>query len=295
MYISNAKFKFIFLSIIILILSLVFSFSNKANSAPKNLSEKKNVIYLNKLYNLSGIKIIAHRATYYNEPENSLSGIRSCINYKVDYAEIDVQETKDGTVILMHDYNLKRLTGLNKKVSDLDYNQIKKLNIHSHGFQSLGYEKIPTLNQVVTSSKGKLNLIIEIKPYGNTNDLTKKVVAIMEKNDIVKTSMVHSLSYGILLNVKRLDPNITTGYIVTNPIKNLSLMNVNFFSIKQNILNPNLIKTIHQSHKRVFVWTVDNSSNIKYAINLNVDGVITDKPETLKNLLNEKYKKINKI
>lgn len=295
MYISNAKFKFIFLSIIILILSLVFSFSNKANSATKNLSEKKNVIYLNKLYNLSGIKIIAHRATYYNEPENSLSGIRSCINYKVDYAEIDVQETKDGTVILMHDYNLKRLTGLNKKVSDLDYNQIKKLNIHSHGFQSLGYEKIPTLNQVVTSSKGKLNLIIEIKPYGNTNDLTKKVVAIMEKNDIVKTSMVHSLSYGILLNVKRLDPNITTGYIVTNPIKNLSLMNVNFFSIKQNILNPNLIETIHQSHKRVFVWTVDNSSNIKDAINLNVDGVITDKPETLKNLLNEKYKKINKI
>lgn len=295
MYISNAKFKFIFLSIIILIFSLAFSFFNKANHTPKDVSEKKNVIYLNKLYNLSGIKIIAHRATYYNEPENSLAGIRSCINYKVDYAEIDVQETKDGTVILMHDYNLKRLTGLNKKVSDLDYNQIKKLNIHSHVFQSLGYEKIPTLNQVVTSSKGKLNLIIEIKPYGNTNDLTKKVVAIMEKNDIVKNSMIHSLSYGILLNVKRLDPNITTGYIVTNPIKNLNLMNVDFFSIKQNMLNPNLIKTIHQSHKRVFVWTVDSSSNIKNAINLNIDGVITDKPETLKNLLNEKYKKINKI
>jgi glycerophosphoryl diester phosphodiesterase len=294
----NTKFKPIFLLIFILGCSIFFSSLTEKKLTTKNalktndMIKTNHLIYLNKSDDLNQIKIIAHRADYYNEPENSLAGIRSCISHKVDYAEIDVQETKDGVVVLMHDYNLKRLTGLNKTVDQLNFNQLRTLNIHSHGSAS---EKIPTLQQVVNACNGKLNLIIEIKPYGNTNDLTRKVVNIMEQNNIVKTSMVHSLSYRILLNVKRLDPNISTGYIATGPVKNMALMNVNFFSIKQNILTQNLVTAIHQSNKRVFAWTVDNGFNMKNVINLHVDGVITNTPPTLKNLLKQNTKQIHKV
>lgn len=231
--------------------------------------------------NTKNFKIIAHRADYYGEPENSLYGINDCKKYKVSYAEIDVQESKDGVVVVMHDYNLKRLTHVNKDVSDLTYKELEQLRIHSFG----GTAKIPTLQQVISASKGKLNLIIEIKPYWNTYDLTKKVVTMMKNNNIQSTSMIHSLSYPILVDVKRLDPSISTGYIVTGPVKNLTFMKVNFFSIEDKLLTKKLVRSIHSSDKKVYSWTVDKQKAMNASIRFGVDGIITNKPAVLKSLI----------
>lgn len=229
------------------------------------------------------IKIIAHRATYFSEPENSLNAIRDSISHKVDYAEIDVQETKDGVVVLMHDKNLKRLTGLDSDVSNLSFNQIEKLNIASRYPSGHKKEKIPTLDEVIKRSKGRLKLIIEIKPYGDTNDLTKKVVAIIDKNKFVKQCMVHSMSYGILAKVKQLDPKIKTGYIVYRPMRNLAALNVDFYSVEQRIITKNLVMQIHKSHRNIYSWTVDKPNYMDKMLRLHVDGIITDKPSILMN------------
>lgn len=231
--------------------------------------------------NLNKIKIVAHRGVYSNEPENSMAAIKDSILHKVNYAEIDVQETKDGIVILMHDENLKRLTGVNKTVSELDYNQIEKLNIGMHYPFKYNFERIPTLNQVIRECNNKINLIIEIKPYYNTRDLTKKVVDIIDNNNFQKQCMIHSLSYSILLNVKRLNPNIPTGYIIYKPINNLTLLNVNFYSINEKSVTKKLILKIHNSNKKVYVWTVDNPIYVHKILRFNIDGIITDKPSLL--------------
>lgn len=232
--------------------------------------------------NLKGTKIIAHRAKcFIKEPENSILGIKDSIKYRINYVEIDVQESKDGVVVLMHDENLKRLTGLNKRVSQLNYNQIKKLNILSLNPFDTKYEKIPTLDQVIQHINGKLNLIIDIKPYGNTADLTKKVVYIIQKHNLVNKCIVQSLSYSILTTVKNLNPNIITGYVVTNPTKDLFLMNVNFYSVKQNLVTKDLVKMIHKSNREVYVWPINTQVDMLKFINLNVDGIITNVPKAL--------------
>ncbi|MCR3761179.1 glycerophosphodiester phosphodiesterase [Clostridium felsineum] len=269
----SKKFKFISVIIsIIVLLSLYNKICSHENTSYNN-------IYLTS--NVHATKIIAHRANYFNEPENSVLGIKDCINYKVDYAEIDVQETKDGVVVLMHDKNLRRLTGLNKNVDELTYKKLKSLNLRRHFFRSTT-EKIPTLQQAINQSRGKLNLIIEIKPYGNTDDLLKKVVIIMEKNHITKGSMIHSCDYSILEKVRKLDPNISTGYILSSPFTNISYMNVNFFSVRKNLLSPRLVKILHKSKKQIFVWTLDNKKAMIKASSLHVDGIITDTPDLLK-------------
>jgi glycerophosphoryl diester phosphodiesterase len=250
------------------------------------VNENKNTINKYNFSNLAQIKkvkVIAHRGQCLGEVENSMSAIKSSIKYKVDYAEIDVQETSDGVVVLMHDRSLKRLTGLNKNVDQLTFAQIEKQNIAAKVPGDM-VERVPTLEQVIKECEGKLNLIIEIKPYANTTDLTNKVVNIINKNNFVNQCKVHSLSYKILLNVKQLNPNIQTGYIIGRPISNIGALNVNFFSVEEKAVNSKMIEDIHKSNKEIYVWTVDKKSDMNNLLKLNIDGIITDKPLQLMNI-----------
>lgn len=279
---KNVKLVLSFL--LLFVISLFVLYFSYINKYIRSKTRSTINISTNKLKNnseLNKTKVISHRAVYLNEPENSMDAIKSSIFHKVAYAEIDVQETKDGVVVLMHDENLKRLTGINKTVSELDYNKLEKLNIGIHYSHEYHTEKIPTLNQVIKECNGKIHLIIEIKPYYNTKNLTEKVVNIVEANNFQKQCMIHSLSYNILLYVKRLNPNIPTGYIIYKPINNLTLLNVNFYSINEKSITKNLVTRIHNSNKGVYVWTVDNHANMYKILNLNTDGIITDKPYLL--------------
>lgn len=277
------RFKIIYLIIAAFLFVTFFFMINKNYSikAKQNNNHIKKIYkYLDDVSKIRKIKIVAHRGVYFTEPENSIRAIEDSIKYKVNYAEIDVQETKDGMVVLMHDKNLKRLTGLNENVSDLTFKQIEGLNIGSH-FKNKNQERIPTLDSVIKASKNKVRLIIEIKPYGNTEDLTKKVVNIIESNDFVNQCMVHSLSYNILLNVKSLNPNIKTGYIACWHRKDLTSLNVDFYSVEQRLITKKLVMKIHKEHKKIYSWTVDKPNNMDNMIKLNVDGIITDKPNIL--------------
>nr|WP_206154865.1 glycerophosphodiester phosphodiesterase family protein [Clostridium muellerianum] len=257
----------------------------------KNVSNKSenNKNFLKDTLEVENVKVIAHRAQCFAEPENSLKAIQSSINSKVNYAEIDVQETKDGVIVLMHDRNLRRLTGLNKNVDEVNFDEIEKLNIRAP-FHKGGVEKIPTLDEVIKKSNGKLKIIIEIKPYGNTEDLTNKVVKIIDDNNFVNQCKVHSVNYKILLDVKSLNPNIQTGYIVSRPMNNLDSLNVNFYSVQENAISRKMVSNIHRRNKEIYAWTVDRKMDINNMIKLNVDGIISDKPPLLL-----KMKKENKV
>lgn len=262
---------------------------NKNQSISFKMGEKKKLLsYTDEIRN---VKVIAHRGRCSGEVENSLTAIDSSINHKMDFAEVDVQETKDGVVVLGHDRSLKRLSGIDKKVDQLSFNEIEKINIASH-LHGQAFVRVPTLDEVIKRCNGKLGLIIEIKSYANTDDLTKKVVEIIDSNNFVNQCKVHSFNYLAILNVKKLNPDIQTGYIISRPITNLGLLNVNFYSVKENIINKNLVHEIHNSNKKIYAWTVDKTSDMDKLLNLGVDGVISNKPILLWNIKNNSnYKK----
>ena len=292
MFISNKKNITLFLVIFIILCSLLLTFTYRK---PVSANNSENVFSLKNTNNMDKFMVVAHRSVYFKEPENSMSAIKGSINHKIQYVEIDVQETKDGKVVLMHDKNLRRLTGFNGTVDELNYSKIENLHLRSHFASGFIDEKIPTLDSVIKTSKNKMHLIIEIKPYAKTYKLTENVVNIIEKNGIVNKCMVHSLSYRILLNVRKLNPNIATGYIATSPRKNFSSMDVNFFSIEQNLLTPKLIAAIHKSHRKIYAWTVDSPYSMKNIISLHVDGIITDYPQVLINVLRKNSEQVHKI
>ncbi len=106
---------------------------------------------------------IAHRGLHTKDlsvPENSLLAFEKAIE-KGYSIELDLNMLKDGTIVVVHDFNLKRLTGLNKKVNELNYEDIKDLRLHNTA------EKIPTLKEVLNLVNGRVPLLIELKPFGH--------------------------------------------------------------------------------------------------------------------------------
>lgn len=284
------KRRLIVFSLIIVFISLAFMADNenrqeittyKISSAKASRGKR----LFNRRMDIDNVNIVAHRALGFEGVENSLEAIQSSINNKVSWAEIDVQETRDGVVVLMHDRNLKRLTGLDRYVDQMDYHQMDKLNLAAFSPKN-GVERVATLDSVMKACSGKMNLIIEIKPLGNIKDLTRNVVKLIDKNNFVSQCKVHSIDYEILLDVKKLNPHIQTGYIVSQPTRNLSSMKVDFYSIQKNIVNRGLVDNIHYDNKEIYVWAVDRPNEIIKMLRLNVDGIISDKPKILLNMKN---------
>jgi glycerophosphoryl diester phosphodiesterase len=231
------------------------------------------------------VKIIGHRGSSKRAPENTVSSILCAAEDKADYAELDVQETKDGVVVLMHDKNLKRVAKVDKNLSEVAYKDIEKLDVGSIYSGKFKGEKIPTLDQVIKAAKGKIKLDIEIKNYKNDTDLARKVVQLIENNDFVDNCLVCSFDYRTLIKVKKLNPKIRTGYITAlNEKDKLNLEYVDYYSIYYPKVTKSIVEKLHKNNKKVHVWTVDNVDDWRRLIQMGVDDIITNYPGALKSI-----------
>ncbi|WP_273326978.1 glycerophosphodiester phosphodiesterase [Vallitalea guaymasensis] len=232
------------------------------------------------------VGVTAHRGSSKEAPENTLAAIREAVKNKADFVEIDVQETKDGKVVLFHDKNLKRITGLDKNLYDANYSEIKKLDAGSWFSSDFKGEKIPTLQEVIDYSKGRIRLNIELKQRKKRKGLVGKVVDIIKKNNIVKSCVVTSLDYDLLQKVELLDSNIKTGYIMFFAIGDInSIKGVDFYSIEESYIDENFVVKAHLMNRDVHVWTVNDSEKMMEFIEMGVDNIITDYDELLINIL----------
>ncbi|WP_142414634.1 glycerophosphoryl diester phosphodiesterase membrane domain-containing protein [Hathewaya massiliensis] len=234
------------------------------------------------------IEITAHRGNSSEAPENTLSSIEYAIKAKADYAEIDVQETKDGEVVLTHDSNLKRTLGLNKYIWEISLNELQQYNIKSNFDYEFEKEKIPTLEEVMKKSKGKLKLNIELKTNGHETKLIGKVVTLVQKYSLEKDVVITSLDYDALKEVKNRNPKIKVGYIMYLALGDLGQLKVDFYSIESSNVSKSLVKKAHLIGREVHVWTVDDPTKMEELMDMSVDNIITNKPREMKEALEDK-------
>lgn len=126
-----------------------------------NAQNRSDVIrdkLINRDYN--SVLVTAHRGDWRNFPENSLEAIESAIKMGVDIVELDIQKTKDGTLILMHDETLNRTTTGKGKISDVDIDSISGLRLRN-GCAIKTTHKVPTLEEALVLAKGKIMINID--------------------------------------------------------------------------------------------------------------------------------------
>ncbi|MFD3157870.1 glycerophosphoryl diester phosphodiesterase membrane domain-containing protein [Haloimpatiens sp. FM7330] len=237
------------------------------------------------------VSITAHRGNSIAAPENTLSALKYAMESGANYSEIDVQETKDGKVVLTHDSNLKRISGKDVNIWDINYNDLQKLDVGSWFDSKFKGERMPTLEQAINKVRGKMKLNIEIKLNGHESHLIENVVKIIEKHKFTKNCVVTSLDYDVLKKVRKLNPSIKIGYIMYVVFGDISKLNVDFYSVEATNINEKFITKAHLIGREVHAWTINEELDMENMINLGVDNIITDYPNILKDVLKERKNK----
>lgn len=246
-------------------------------------------VALGKVDTLSLPEISAHRGDAISAPENTIPAFDSAIKHKADFAELDVHQTKDGKIVVLHDGNLKRTTGLNKDVCDATYAEIKKLDAGSWYSDKYKGTKVPTLDEVIKHCKGKIKLNIELKPSDKDTDFEKQVAEIVRKNNFEKDCVFTSLNKDSLVRLKKYAPEMTAGYIMSVAYGNIYKMKyIDFFSIDSAFVTASMVKKCHDAGKDLYVWTVDDEGAARDMVSLNVDNIITNNPVNLRKIVYSK-------
>lgn len=224
-------------------------------------------------------KVMAHRGASTETPENTMAAFQKAIDDMADYIELDVQLTSDGEVIVMHDSNAYRTTGVDENIVNMTYKEVRRLDAGSWYSDEYKGEKVPGLREVLELAQGKIKLNIELKPADNGEELARKTVALIEKYNMENDCVITSFSSLALSAAKSCDENIRVGYILSAAYGDYyDMKNIDFFSVNAAFLSKRTIDAIHNSGKQVYAWTVNNKDSIKNLTNKGVDGVITDNP-----------------
>ena len=231
--------------------------------------------------------VMAHRGLSADAPENTLYAFSDAISVGADFIELDVQQTRDGVLVVMHDSNLKRTTGVNKDIWDVDYADIQNLDAGSWFDPAYANARIPTLEETLQFVDKRARLNIEIKPTKHGSDtLEQDVAELITRYQYTDACYVTSFSYGSLKKVKEANPEIRTGYLMSVAYGQFySLKYADAFSLNKVFVTSQVVNAAHQQGKQIFAWTVNSMSEVRSLCNLHVDSIITDDPVMVQNVI----------
>lgn len=224
------------------------------------------------------VTVVAHRGAAGRAPENTLASIRAAIEDASDWVEIDVQETVDGEVVVVHDSDFMKLAGVDLKVWDGTLEQIRDIDIGSWFDPQFSAERVPTLAEVLEEAKGKTRVVIELKYYGHDQQLEQRVVDIVEQLGMTDEVAIMSLKYEGVQKIRALRPDWTIGLLSAKAIGDLTSLDVDFLAVAMGMASPGFVRRSHEQGKQVFVWTVNDAVSLSRMMSLGVDGVISDEP-----------------
>lgn len=243
------------------------------------------------------ITVTAHRGAAAYAPENTLASIQKAMDLGVDRIEIDIHQTKDSVVVVIHDESVDRTTNGKGKIADLSYDEIRKLDTGSKFGEEFKGEKVPSLEEVLQLIDGKFDLVIEFKE-GNDRypNIEENVIKILNKRNAVDWCIVHSFNIGVLERMNKKLPSIR--------LHKLFILNLRFtpiyigtsfeffdpkdypyieeYSLNKNFGNTAIIKELKRLGKKVNIWTINDQKMLSAYKQLGVDGVITDYPDIIR-------------
>ena len=249
----------------------------------------------------SSIKVIAHRGGANLAPENTRAAFIEAMKFDVDMIEIDVEQTLDSIIVVIHDRTVDRTTNGKGYVDSLTYNYISSLDAGSWYNSKYSNEKIMTLDEVLELLNGRVTLLIEIKEGSERYPgIEKRTAEAIQRFNAYSWTIVQSFNEKAIKRISELDPNIETYYLLgknypeyfldlrkrieTNQPAQFSYEGI---AIHHSIVRPTMIDSIKSLGIRVFTWTVNDINDMQKMIESGVDGIITDSPDKLIDLLQE--------
>ncbi|WP_223593784.1 glycerophosphodiester phosphodiesterase family protein [Neobacillus bataviensis] len=231
--------------------------------------------------------VAAHRGVPSIAPENTMASYRKAYEMGADMIETDVQRTKDGKLVIMHDYSVDRTTNGKGNVKDLTLEQIRALDAGIKFSPDFQGEKVPTFKEYLDEFKGKdVVLLVEIKADG----IEKQVMEEIEQAGMVDHVVIQSFNSNHIRNTHGINPEVGTGYLysaavpptIDGRLKKAQQMMQYGASMNATLnadygsLNPEFIRYMRQRGFLNMHWTFRNEDHFGQALEAGVVGPITD-------------------
>jgi glycerophosphoryl diester phosphodiesterase len=246
---------------------------------------------------------VAHRGASSYAPENTLASIRKGITLGADQIELDVQRTKDGKLVIIHDTSLARTTDVEQvfpdrapwKVIDFTYAEVRRLDAGSWKAPEYADERVPTLGEAIgVIRKSHSGMLLEIKAPELYRGIEAEVAAQMRAfPGYVRSAVgagrlaVQSFNFDSMRTYKGLEPTVPVGLLGTPTLAQLPELATWADQINPHHLSVDAayVAEVHRLGMDCLVWTVDGAPAMNRAIDLGVDGVITNQTDVLRQVL----------
>ena len=233
-------------------------------------------------------EVMAHRGASGMAPENTMAAIQAAIDTGADWVEIDVQETADGEIVVIHDSDLKKIAGSALKVADSTLAELQQVDIGSWFGPEFSDQRIPSLKQALERCKGKIGVNIELKYYGKERRLEESVARIVEAVGMQDQVLVMSLSYNGVKKMRDLRPGWRVGLLSTVALGNVIGLDIDFLALNAKSTSRTKIRNIQDRDKQVMVWTVNDAVGMSVMFGRGVDKLITDEPALAVSVLEQR-------
>ncbi|WP_410000315.1 glycerophosphodiester phosphodiesterase family protein [Halomonas sp. I1] len=266
-------------------------------------------LILNRFEIHENIEIIAHRGSSAQAPENTIAAIDRALADGADAIEVDARLTKDGKVVLHHDASLARLAGDARRIDELDSSALEAVDVGSWFGDPFVGARIAGLDEALKRVRGRANLMIELKPSaGRGSELINAVERVLEDErqarlmcrrqaaaalcgsvDPWASVTIAALSYSLLDDVERRLPEARTTLLAQLVMRGtLPRRGFDVLALRHNRISLEEVRRARHHGYRLLAWTVNDPARMSRLIDLGVDGIITDRPDRLARLLEER-------
>lgn len=254
----------------------------------------------------SRILNVAHRGASAQVAENTLAAVRRAIQCGADLIELDVQRTRDGALVVLHDTTLTRTTNVRRvfpfrapwRLADFTHAELMRLDAGSGRSGHDEPQRIPTLSDVLDEvGNGPAGLLLELKAPELYPGIVADVVATLRDTPGYLASalpagrlVVQSFNFAVMKDLKTQLPVVPIGLLGTPARAHLPVLaswadQVNPHHLK---IDSGYVDLVHEHGMACLVWTVNRTQGMKRALRMGVDGVITNRPDVLAGLLHDR-------
>jgi glycerophosphoryl diester phosphodiesterase len=240
-----------------------------------------------------GVLVIAHRGFSGGAPENTFAAFQRAIELGCDMIELDVHLAKDGRVVVIHDPTLEKTTNGQGNVADYTLKELQQLDAGSKFGPQFAGEKIPELKEVLALAKGKVLVNIEIKggslgPH-KLEEVTDKTLKEVQRAGMVSQVLFSSFYPAALERIARNHPHASIALLYHQPWNDLPEVTKKkpyaLLNLRDQFLTQEKIARIHRGGMKVNVYTVNSEEEMEKFIRWGIDGIITNFPDRLIQIL----------
>jgi len=232
---------------------------------------------------------VAHRGATAYAPENTVAGFDLAVDMKADYIEIDVQRSKDGELVVIHDTTVNRTTDGTGKVGELTFEQLRNLDAGSWKGKEFAGEQIPTFEEILDRYRGKVGILIELKAPELYPGMEEQMAEALKERNLDKPQnekiIIQSFNFESMKKMNELLPTVPIGVLTSNiahttpeALQEFSTY-ADWFNPSYGIVTKELVSQVHAIGMQIGSWTVRSQEAADFLFEMGVDAIISDHPD----------------